>query len=90
MRHATDQALDQLEDLLTEIRKYGHLKENKRGIFYFKSMAFLHFHEDPAGLFADLRVDGDFQRFCVNSITEQKILVSKVKDAITRFKESHR
>ena len=30
------------------------LIEKKRGVFYRKSRAFLHFHEDPKGMFADL------------------------------------
>lgn len=30
------------------------LNEKSRGCFYWKSRGFLHFHEDPKGLFADL------------------------------------
>ena len=35
--------------------------EKKRGVFYFKSRAFLHFHEDPKGMFADIREAGGRQ-----------------------------
>ena len=42
-------------DLLSRLRALGGLKEKKRGCFYFKSKGFLHFHEDPKGMFADLR-----------------------------------
>jgi hypothetical protein len=68
MRHAGDAALDQLEPLLAAIRATGALKEKSRGVFYLKSKAYLHFHEDPAGLFADVRAeDGkDFDRFKVD------------------------
>ena len=64
MKHAGDLALDQLEALLAEVRALPGLTEKKRGTFYRKSRAFLHFHEDPKGLFADLRgIDGrDFER----------------------------
>ena len=55
MRHVTPDALDQLEPLLERLREIPELREKKRGVFYRKSKAFLHFHEDPAGLFADLR-----------------------------------
>ncbi|HKP78695.1 MAG TPA: hypothetical protein VJU34_06180 [Phenylobacterium sp.] len=67
MKHAGDLALDQLEALLAEVRALPGLTEKKRGTFYRKSRAFLHFHEDPKGLFADLRgIDGrDFERIDV-------------------------
>ena len=54
MRHARDADLDRLEDLLARIRTLPGLKEKKRGVFYHKSRGFLHFHEDPKGLFADI------------------------------------
>lgn len=76
MKHATDAALDQLETLLGKLRKCEGLQEKKRGTFYRKSSAFLHFHEDPKGLFADLRYPDDWQRFPVNTETEQSALVS--------------
>ena len=67
MKHAGDLALDQLEALLAEVRALPGLTEKKRGTFYRKSRAFLHFHEDPKGLFADVRgIDGrDFERIDV-------------------------
>jgi hypothetical protein len=54
MRHARDSDLDRLEDLLAELRILPGLVEKKRGVFYRKSRSFLHFHEDPKGLFADI------------------------------------
>ena len=68
MKHAGATALDQLEPLIERVRAIPALKEKSRGVFYLKSRAFLHFHEDPKGLFADIRtVDGkDFERFQVN------------------------
>ncbi|HEX4183540.1 MAG TPA: hypothetical protein VHY34_09795 [Caulobacteraceae bacterium] len=51
MKHAGQEALDALE----AVRLRRALTERKRGVFYRKSRAWLHFHEDPAGLFADLR-----------------------------------
>lgn len=84
MKHATDKALDELEDLLLLIRAYPELKEKKRGIFYRKSTAFLHFHEDPAGLFADLRIGGDFLRFTVNTPAERRQFALGLKKAIEK------
>jgi len=68
MKHAGVTTLDQLEPLIERLRAIPALKEKSRGVFYLKSRAFLHFHEDPKGLFADIRtVDGkDFERFQVD------------------------
>lgn len=57
MKHAGAAALDRLELLLADVRAAGVLKERARGVFYLKSRAYLHFHEDPAGLFADIRAE---------------------------------
>jgi hypothetical protein len=67
MKHATAAALDALEPLLAEIRTRDGLKEKSRGVFYRRGKAWLHFHEDPAGLFADLREGADFTRFAVGA-----------------------
>jgi hypothetical protein len=71
MKHATAPALDRLEPLLAKVRRHDRLKEKSRGVFYFKSKAVLHFHEDPAGLFADFRAKADWQRFAVNTTDER-------------------
>jgi hypothetical protein len=78
MKHATGPALDRLEPLLTKLRRHAALKEKSRGVFYFKSKAILHFHENPAGLFADFRAKGDWQRFAVNTKDEREALVRAV------------
>ncbi len=70
MKHAGRGALQGLSALLDEIRKRPGLKEKKLGIFYLKSKAFLHFHEDPAGMFADLTIGDGFERFPVNTKAE--------------------
>ena len=78
MKHAGDDTLDLLEDLLREVRKHGALRERRRGAFYRKAVGILHFHEDPAGLFADLKVDGEWRRFSINSKAEQKALLKEL------------
>ena len=76
MKHAGPAVLDQLEPLLARIRAAGVLREKSRGIFYLKARAFLHFHEDPAGIFVDIRaVDGnDFERLKLDAGTETQML----------------
>ena len=82
MKHAGNEALNTLEDLLKEIRKLDALRERRRGAFYMKSAGFLHFHEDPAGLFADLKVADKFERFPVNTDAERKQLIAKASGLV--------
>jgi hypothetical protein len=83
MRHITAPRLDELEVLIGELRGMLELKEKKRGVFYRRSRAFLHFHEDPAGLFCDVRLGGgDFDRFRVSTTTERQKLARRVRRAL--------
>ena len=82
MKHASDRALDSIEPLLCEIRELNGLVERKRGIWYLRSRAFLHFHEDPAGLFADLKVGPEFQRFRVVTAREHGKLLRRVQSLL--------
>ena len=80
MKHAGAAALDRLEPLLTELRALLGLKETARGVFYRRSRAFLHFHEDPTGLHADLRIEGsDFDRYRVETPDERAALIARVR-----------
>ena len=84
MKHATAAALDELAPLLETLRVMPGLKERSRGVFYRRSKAFLHFHEDPAGLFADVRNDsGDFDRMAVNDVHGQGALLAIVAQRLT-------
>ena len=78
MKHATAAALEGLSDLLDRIRAKDGIREHKPGVFYRKSKAFLYFHEDPAGLFADLRSGRDFERYPVNARDEWRTLLSAI------------
>ena len=82
MKHATSAALESLSELLDQIRMKDGVREKKLGIFYRKSKSFLHFHEDPAGLFADLSVGDDFDRYPVNTKQEWKALLSAIDGAL--------
>ncbi|MGH7924026.1 MAG: hypothetical protein ACREQH_05480 [Candidatus Binatus sp.] len=86
MKHAGSDALDQLEPILDEIRKLGGLKEKKRGAFYRGSIGFLHFHEDPAGFFADLKIGDDFVRFPINSKSQTQTFLRRAGAALKTAK----
>jgi hypothetical protein len=76
MKHAGAGALEALSDLLESLRSRTALVERRPGIFYVSGKAFLHFHEDPAGLFADLRLGSDWRRFPVKRPDERAELLA--------------
>ena len=82
MKHAGTQTLRQLSGLLAQIRQRHALKEKKLGIFYKGSKSFLHFHEDPTGIFADLGSGDGFDRFPVNTTGEWKVLLAALDRAL--------
>jgi hypothetical protein len=79
MRHASSEGLNQLEPLLAQLRLVPGLVEKNRGVFYRKSRAFLHFHEDPSGLHADVRIGQEFERVRVESDAERQALLSRIR-----------
>lgn len=70
MKHAGPAALDDLREVITAIQSRG-LKEPSPGVFYRGGKAFHHFHEDRAGLFADLRPGSEWERFRVSTPDER-------------------
>ena len=81
MKHATSATLNAIEPLLRKVRAIDGLDERKRGIFYRKGVALLHFHEDPAGLFADLKVNGVWKRMRVSEREEREALLREARRA---------
>jgi hypothetical protein len=79
LRHADSAALDRLEPLLSQLREMPGLKEVRRGVFYRRSRAFMHFHDDPSGLYADIRLDKDFERHRVDTADERLYLLNQIR-----------
>ena len=83
MKHATASALQSLAPLLKTLRSLSGLTERRPGIFHLRSAAFLHFHEDPAGLFADAKLGlTEFERWPVNTSDEQAELLRRVRSTL--------
>jgi len=82
VKHAGSGALDTIEPVLEDLRRLTQIREKKRGIFYRGSSAFLHFHEDPAGIFADVRESAAWTRVPVNSASHGKLLMKLVRKAL--------
>jgi len=74
--------LNRVEALLQELRRVPGLKEKTRGTFYRGSRAFLHFHEDPDGVFADVRLADDFERARVTTPAEQASLLRRIRQVL--------
>jgi len=80
MKHASRTTLAALAAPLHEIRALAELVEKSPGCFYRKGRAYLHFHEDASGLFADVKLDGvAFTRMRVSTAQEQAELVAAVR-----------
>ena len=82
VRHATQEDLDCLEALLSELRRLPQLRERKPGHFSRGSRAFLHFHEDAGDFYVDVRLDSEFQRMRVTTGSEQADFLSHVREAL--------
>jgi hypothetical protein len=86
MKHAGPASLDVLEPLLADIRRRAGIDpkvvEKKRGSFYRKGKAWLHFHEDPAGFFADLKGPDDWLRMRVSDANERQTLMAAIDEAL--------
>jgi len=78
VRHATASALDELEPFLERLRALPSLVERNRGTFYRRGAAFLHFHEDATGMYADIRLHDAFERFRIQTVAEQDTLLALI------------
>lgn len=82
MKHAGPETLAALADLVSAVRARGGLKEPRPGVFYRKGRAWLHFHEDEAGLFADLRVADEWERFRVSEPQERAEFIAVIDRSV--------
>ena len=88
MKHAGPDTLARIAPLLAELRSREGLREPRPGCFWLKSRAFLHFHDDPSGIFADVRLADDFVRMPVTSRSQQADLLDRIDDCLATV-ESH-
>ncbi len=82
MKHAGPGALDRLDSLLRQVRQLDSLRERKRGSFDSRFGVTLHFHEDPSGLYADLRSAGTTERHRVTTIRERAVVLRLLTAAL--------
>jgi hypothetical protein len=84
MKHASESTLKELSSLLERLRSFNELVEKRPGVFYRRSKAFLHFHEDPEGIFVDVRltVETPFIRLPATTDVQQSALITKIEHAL--------
>jgi len=83
MKHAGPRTFDRISPLLEKLRARPALREKRPGVFYLKSRAFLHFHDDPVGIFADVRLADEFVRLPVTSESQQADLLERIDDCLS-------
>lgn len=90
MKHAGPATLARIEPLLRELRTRPVMREKRPGVFYIGSRAFLHFHDDPAGVFADVRLADEFVRLEVTTGSQQAELLDRIDDCISSLERRAR
>jgi hypothetical protein len=70
--------------MLTALRAMPGLTEPRTGAFSRTGRAFVHFHDDPAGLFADVRLDPEvgFVRREVTTAAQRRAFLAEVRRAL--------
>ena len=90
MRHAGPATLARIAPLLEALREHPALREPRPGVFTLKSRAFLHFHDDEAGVFADVKLHGEFVRMRVSDAGEQGDLLAAIDECVGAGEERTR
>jgi hypothetical protein len=63
MGHTKPELIEDLEAELASLRTLSGIKEKKPGVFYWKSVPFLHFHDKDGNRWADIKtLNGDWVR----------------------------
>jgi len=87
MKHAGPDTLQALAPLLARLRALPGLVERTPGCFYKGSKAFLHFHDDPTGIHADVKLGASgFARLRAASAAEREALMDAVVGALRASK----
>jgi hypothetical protein len=70
--------LDRIAPLLEALRAQPALREVRPTVFQLNGRDFLHFHDEPEGIFADVRLTKGFVRLPVSSHSEQLELLERI------------
>jgi len=90
VKHAGPSTFARISLLLRELRARPQIEEKRPGVFYLKSRAFLHFHDDPSGIFADVLFTKDFVRVPVSSRSQQADLLEQIDGCLSEVESKPR
>jgi hypothetical protein len=78
---ATKATLEALDPWLDDVRALGidGVVEKANGAFYKRSTAILHFHEDAVGIYADVKVAGDWTRVQIDRVQGKRTVISLLR-----------
>jgi hypothetical protein len=82
MRRAGAATLERIAPLLVALRSHPALREGRPGHFHLGAREVLHFHDDPAGVFADLRLAAGFVRLPATSPAEQAEVLGRLEECL--------
>ena len=80
MRRTT---LDCITPLLEVLRAHPALREVRPTVFHLNGRDFLHFHDEPEGIRADVRLTKSFVRLPVSSSAEQLELLERIEQSLS-------
>ncbi len=83
-----DSTIETLAPLLNVLRGYPVLQEVRPTVFHLGGRDFIHFHEEPDGLFADVRLSRGRLRLPVSTSPEQAELLDRIEQILLSL-ESH-
>jgi hypothetical protein len=83
MKRAGTATLDRVAPLLAQLRANPALRERRPGHFHLSGREFLHFHDDPDGVFADVRLSEGFVRLRVSTGSEQADLLDRIEACLS-------
>ena len=81
MAHADPTALQAIQPLLRQLREIKGVREMKPGTYYFRSIAFAHFHVEDGALSADLKKPGGagFDRYPLDTAPRQRKFIEDAR-----------
>ena len=82
MKRAGVTTLERIAPLLQELRAHWALRERTPGHFFLGRREVLHFHDDPAGVFADIRLSGGFVRLPATTEAEQAEVLGRIEECV--------
>ena len=81
MSRAKKTTLQTLEPLLADVRAIGidGLVEKANGAFYQRRVGILHFHEDADGVYADVKIGGEWTRVQIDRGHGKRQVISALR-----------